>query len=31
MKLYRSCGRKRETWGAVRGDEVVDLGKVLGG
>ena len=31
MKLISFLRQQTETWGAVRGDEVVDLGKVLGG
>jgi 2-keto-4-pentenoate hydratase/2-oxohepta-3-ene-1,7-dioic acid hydratase in catechol pathway len=31
MKLVSFLRQQAETWGAVRGDEVVDLGKVLGG
>src|SRR3954462_10245261 len=31
MKLISFLRQQTDTWGAVRGDEVVDLGKVLGG
>src|SRR3954471_16403903 len=31
MKLISFLRQQTETWGAIRGDEVVDLGKVLGG
>ena len=31
MKLISFLRQETETWGAVRGDDVVDLGKVLGG
>ena len=31
MKFISFLRQQTETWGAVRGDEVVDLGKVLGG
>jgi 2-keto-4-pentenoate hydratase/2-oxohepta-3-ene-1,7-dioic acid hydratase in catechol pathway len=31
MKFISFLRRRMETWGAVRGDDVVDLGKVLGG
>src|SRR5664280_1543973 len=31
MKFVSFLRQQAETWGAVRGDEVVDLGKVLGG
>ena len=31
MKLISFLRQQTETWGAVRGDEVIDLGKVLGG
>jgi hypothetical protein len=31
MKLVSFLRQQTETWGAVRGDEVVELGKVLGG
>jgi 2-keto-4-pentenoate hydratase/2-oxohepta-3-ene-1,7-dioic acid hydratase in catechol pathway len=31
MKFVSFLRQQTETWGAVRGDEVVDLGKVLGG
>ena len=31
MKFISYLRQQTETWGAIRGDEVVDLGKVLGG
>jgi 2-keto-4-pentenoate hydratase/2-oxohepta-3-ene-1,7-dioic acid hydratase in catechol pathway len=31
MKFVSFLRQQTETWGAIRGDEVVDLGKVLGG
>ena len=31
MKLISFLRQQTETWGVVRGEEVVDLGKALGG